>query len=91
MQGLPVEAEKKTAWEASKVIFINDVAFCAKDAIRLASHRADIACGLDFAHYEVSLSLTRWPYPVILATAPSFAVHEDLRKTETACPSGKSD
>ena len=59
VQGLPVETGKKAAWEASKVIFINDGAFCAKDAIRLASHRADIACGLDFARYEVSLSLHR--------------------------------
>ena len=58
LQGLPLEAGKKAAWEASKVIFINDVAFCAKDAIRLASHNADIACGLDFAHYEVGLTLT---------------------------------
>ena len=68
-------AGKKAAWEASKVIFINDVAFCAKDAIRLASHNADIACGLDFAHYEVDLFLIPWPHPTVLATAPFFAVY----------------
>ena len=37
-----------------KILFINDVAFCAKDAVRLLLHKADIACGLDFAHYEVA-------------------------------------
>ena len=41
------------AMQPQKIMFIDDVAFCAKDAIRLLSHSVDIACGLDFAHYEV--------------------------------------
>lgn len=39
-------------WSSSfrwdKVIFINDVFFCAQDIIRLLQHDADIVCGLDF-------------------------------------------
>lgn len=32
-----------------RIVFINDVLFCAEDVLILAYHRADIACGLDFA------------------------------------------
>ena len=39
-------------WSSSfrwdKVVFINDVFFCAQDIIRLLQHDADIVCGLDF-------------------------------------------
>ena len=58
LQGLPVQADGQAAWKANKIIFINDVAFCAKDAVRLASHEADLACGLDFAATPVGLSLS---------------------------------
>lgn len=33
---------------ASRVVFINDVYFCAGDLLRLLQYDADIACGLDF-------------------------------------------
>ena len=45
--------------QPQKILLINDVAFCAKDALRLLSHSADIACGLDFAHNEVGAHRTR--------------------------------
>lgn len=45
-------------WPASRVLFLNDVFFCASDALRLLSHvdpsagpdagKADLSCGLDF-------------------------------------------
>lgn len=35
-------------WPADKVIFLNDVYFCARDAVRLLLHGADMACGMDF-------------------------------------------
>ena len=35
-------------WPADKVIFLNDVYFCARDAVRLLLHNADMACGMDF-------------------------------------------
>eukprot|EP00803_Ostreobium_quekettii_P009670 evm.model.scf_943.3 EVM.evm.TU.scf_943.3 scf_943:37794-39458(+) len=31
-----------------KIVFINDVFFCAQDIIRLLQHDADIVCGMDF-------------------------------------------
>lgn len=39
-------AEK--AWPADRVVFMNDVYFCAKDVVRLLLHGADMACGMDF-------------------------------------------
>lgn len=41
-------SRSKRMWEADKVIFANDVYFCARDAIRLLLHNADMSCGLDF-------------------------------------------
>ena len=35
-------------WPADRVVFLNDVYFCAKDVIRLLLHDADMACGMDF-------------------------------------------
>lgn len=35
-------------WPAERVVFLNDVYFCARDVVRLLNHDADIACGLDF-------------------------------------------
>ena len=45
-------------WPAARVLFLNDVFFCASDALRLLAHvdpgappaagRADLSCGLDF-------------------------------------------
>ena len=37
-------------WPPTKVLFMNDVYFCARDAVRLLLHKADIACGMDFFH-----------------------------------------
>lgn len=36
-------------WHAEKIVFLNDVFFCARDVIRLLHHEdADMACGMDF-------------------------------------------
>lgn len=35
-------------WLPEVVVFANDVFFCAGDALRLLTHDADLACGLDF-------------------------------------------
>ena len=43
-------------WPADRVIFANDVFFCARDALRLLSHRADmvgIGKGPGIVHYSV--------------------------------------
>ena len=36
-------------WQADRLLFMNDVYFCAKDILRLLQHRdAALACGMDF-------------------------------------------
>ena len=35
-------------WPADRVVFLNDVYFCARDALRLLQHEGDMVCGLDF-------------------------------------------
>lgn len=40
-------------WPADKVIFLNDVYFCARDAVRLLLHDADMACGMDFDRKKI--------------------------------------
>ena len=35
-------------WLADKIVFLNDVYFCARDVIRLLLHNVDMACGMDF-------------------------------------------
>ena len=47
-------------WPADKVIFLNDVYFCARDAVRLLLHDADMACGMDFDRKK----LDQVPYKV---------------------------
>ena len=43
----------KPEWPADRLLFINDVFFCAKDVWRLLQHSsADIACGMDFYVYS---------------------------------------
>ena len=42
------EAADVPAWPAERVIFLNDVFFCAHDVVRLLQHDADIVCGMDF-------------------------------------------
>jgi len=42
------EAGAGAAWPARRVVFLNDVYFCARDVVRLLQHDADVACGLDF-------------------------------------------
>ncbi|KAA6416478.1 MAG: hypothetical protein FRX49_13550, partial [Trebouxia sp. A1-2] len=37
-----------TMWHAQKIVFFNDVYFCAQDVFRLLQHKADMACGMDF-------------------------------------------
>lgn len=42
------EAADIPAWPAERVIFLNDVFFCAHDVVRLLQHDADVVCGMDF-------------------------------------------
>lgn len=44
----PKGPSSEVLWPADKVIFLNDVYFCARDAVRLLLHDADMACGMDF-------------------------------------------
>lgn len=47
--GLPSgKARAKPMWPAERVVFLNDVFFCARDVVRLLQHRADMVCGMDF-------------------------------------------
>lgn len=50
--------ESAPLWPAERVVFLNDVYFCAQDVIRLLRHRADIACGMDFD--RLKLQDTPW-------------------------------
>ena len=57
---LTCHAQAKTAgsapaasWPPKRIVFINDVFFCARDAVRLLLHKADMACGLDYVLYPV--------------------------------------
>ena len=34
-------------FDPDRIVFLNDVLFCANDVLRLALHQADLACGLD--------------------------------------------
>ena len=48
--GLPGGRAKssKPMWPADRIVFLNDVYFCARDTIRLLQHVGDMVCGLDF-------------------------------------------
>jgi hypothetical protein len=35
-------------WHPDVIVYVNDVIFCAEDAMRLVLHDAHIACGMDF-------------------------------------------
>ena len=41
------------SWPPERIVFINDVFFCARDPVRLLLHKADLACGMDFILYPV--------------------------------------
>lgn len=42
-------------WQADRLLFLNDVYFCAQDTIRLLQHTdVDLACGMDFNFVSVS-------------------------------------
>lgn len=50
---------KPREWEADRVLFINDVFFCAKDIIRLLQHTdVALACGMDFNFVSLALLQT---------------------------------
>ena len=51
-------------WPADKVVFFNDVYFCARDVVRLLLHGADMACGMDFDRRK----LDQVPVPVSSST-----------------------
>ena len=60
----PAEHAAAPLWSAERVVFLNDVYFCARDVIRLLHHNADMACGMDFDRlklqdmpWEVGLTL----------------------------------
>lgn len=41
------------AWPADRLVFVNDVFFCAGDLMRLLQHGdADVACGMDFMAWK---------------------------------------
>ena len=41
------------AWPADRLVFLNDVFFCAGDLIRLLQHDdTDMACGMDFIGWK---------------------------------------
>ena len=41
------------AWPADRLVFLNDVFFCAGDLIRLLQHdKSDMACGMDFVAWK---------------------------------------
>ncbi|BDA47686.1 probable alpha-1,3-mannosyltransferase CMT1 [Coccomyxa sp. Obi] len=49
-QGLKGELPQ---WHADRLVFINDVYFCARDAVRLLQHvSADLACSMDFLQWK---------------------------------------
>ncbi len=57
-------------WPARQVLYLNDVYFCARDALRLLMYEADLACGLDF-HGEVRVEqLLCTPLTVWLMALP---------------------
>ena len=45
------------SWPPERIIFINDVYFCALDPVRLLLHKADMACGMDWILYPVTAPL----------------------------------
>ena len=47
LQPLYDSALNSSATRPDKVIFINDVLFCANDVLRLVAQDADMICGLD--------------------------------------------
>ena len=46
-------SSQEKLWPADKVLFFNDVYFCARDVIRLLLHKADMACGMDFDRRKI--------------------------------------
>eukprot|EP00210_Caulerpa_lentillifera_P008017 g7654.t1 len=48
--------DDSTPWKAQKVVFINDVYFCAQHILRLLLHKdEDVVCGMDFSLWMGSL------------------------------------
>ena len=63
LQGLNGEPPQ---WHADRLVFINDVYFCARDAVRLLQHvSADLACSMDFLQWKDPPSTVNvYPYGV---------------------------
>lgn len=53
-------------WHADRLVFINDVYFCARDALRLLHHvSADLACSMDFLQWKDAPSTVNvYPYGI---------------------------
>lgn len=66
-------------WHADRLVFINDVYFCARDALRLLHHvSADLACSMDFLQWKDAPSTVDvYPYgpdgpPLSVGAVPLF-------------------
>ena len=67
--GLPSgRARSKPMWPADRVVFLNDVYFCARDTLRLLQHEGDMVCGLDFDRPKLN------EMPVEVCFGPSCAI-----------------
>lgn len=76
-------------WQADKVIFLNDVYFCARDIVRLLQHDADMVCGLDFDRPRLQDAPTSVSTPgliLLLFTALGFLLAlQGLSVSEGGC------
>jgi len=72
--------KSQALWPADKVVFLNDVYFCARDAVRLLLHDADMACGMDFDRK----SLDQIPAQVESIAPPPPHTHHHLGSLITA-------
>ena len=77
------------AWPADRLVFLNDVYFCASDLIRLLQHdETDMACGMDFTAWKSPPSTNDiqpyGPYGPPLSVSPVAAVTSD-RLTGPLC------
>ena len=78
--GLPSGRSKsKPMWPADRVVFLNDVYFCARDAVRLLQHEGDMVCGLDFDRPKLEEMPGEVGSPHVLST--SFCLPRKMEDT----------
>ena len=78
------------AWPADRLVFLNDVYFCAGDLIRLLQHgESDMACGMDFIAWKSPPSTNDiqpyGPYGPPLSVSPMTAVSPGKFLTGPTC------